>query len=355
MSDNIKTVLYAAVMTLIVAISLAFITSFLRPTQKAEENKDKKVNILKAVEFNDFMDVDEEYAKRIQELVVDYNGKVVEGKKAFDVDVRKESKNKPAEERMYPLYVYTNDAKEKKYILPMIGLGLWDEISGFMALKGDFNTIDGAVFAHKAETPGLGAEITTDWFQSQFRGKKLMDAGGKMIFNVLKGRGNTLDQYEVDGITGATITCVGVDNMIAEDVASYANFFKSESKKLSVASGGKSVNPALKNPTVTRMAKDFFKIDKVRIANQINFHNNSSFVTENSFPQIQALVAYLNNNPEKRVKIKVNNKNNGELSQRRSENIYDYALQQGARIAQLEFEGTSEKNRNNNVVFELLN
>jgi len=63
-------------------------------------------------------------------------GETVDGKKAFDIDLYKEGK-KPVEERLYPLYVYTADTKKKKFIIPMNGMGLWDQIGGFIALKDD--------------------------------------------------------------------------------------------------------------------------------------------------------------------------------------------------------------------------
>ena len=36
------------------------------------------------------------------------------------------------------------------------------------------NTVYGAVFDHKAETPGLGAEINRDFFEKPFNGKEYL-------------------------------------------------------------------------------------------------------------------------------------------------------------------------------------
>jgi len=256
-SDNLKTILYAAIMTLIVALVLASMTSVLRPIQKIEEDRDKKVNILSAVEFNEGMDADKEYEQRIQEVVVDNNGDVVEGKNAFDIDLYKEGK-KPVEERAFPLYIYTADTEKKKYVIPMNGMGLWDQIGGFMALKDDFNTIDGATFNHVGETPGLGAEIVEDWFQSQFKDRKLKDASGNYNFDVKKGVGNPLDEYSVDGITGSTITCDGLEAMMKEDLGGYDAYFKKLVTQQLVESG--SDNKITFGGGIMQAAKDFFKL-----------------------------------------------------------------------------------------------
>jgi len=355
-SDNIKTILYAAVMAAVVALTLAFLKTYLAPIQKVQEDRDKKINILKAVEYNDFMDAKEEYNKRIEEVVIDYKGNVKEGINPFDLEnSKKQAKKLPEAERSYPVYVYTSDTRKKKYIIPMTGNGLWDEISGFMAIDDDFNTIHGASFAHVGETPGLGAEITENWFQSQFAGKKLKDPSGEMAFDVLKGRGNDLNEYEVDGITGATITADGVDNMIQKEISFYETYFEQQEKAMAQNSGGTVDNPALRAPAVRKMSTNLFSRGARTLANQINFQTGSAIVTKESMKQIQALVAYLSNNPAKRVEIIVNDKADKDLSQRRAENIYGFALQQGARQSQLAYKGDADSGSSNRVEFNLLN
>lgn len=352
MSDNLKTILYAAAMTLIVALVLASMTSILRPIQKVEEDRDKKVNILSAVEYNEGMDADKEYEQRIQEVVVDVNGDIVEGKSAFDIDLYKEGK-KPLEERAYPLYIYTADTEKKKYVIPMNGMGLWDQIGGFMALKDDFNTIDGATFNHVGETPGLGAEITENWFQSQFKNRKLKDASGNYVFDVKKGTGNQLDEYSVDGITGSTITGDGLEAMMKEDLGGYDAYFKKLENQQLVESGSKT-NIAF-GGGIMQAAKDFFSLGKNRLDNQIEFQGRSSIITESSYNQIKTLVAFLKTNPTKRVKILVNDRKDESLSKRKAESIFAYALQQGANEGQLSFNGVKDRKSGDRVEFELLN
>lgn len=217
---------YAIVMTLVVAIALAGVSTGLRPIQKKEEDIDKKKSILNAVApITDKSLVEAEYAKRIKEIVVDASGKEVSGVSAFDIEIKKEYK-KPVSERKLPLYVYTTDSNEKNYILPLHGAGLWDEIWGFVAVKGDFNTVIGSAYDHKGETPGLGAEIKTDWFQNQFKGKKLAK-DNEFALKILKGKGNPIEgkPFQVDGISGATITGDGVQDMLVKGYNSYTKYF----------------------------------------------------------------------------------------------------------------------------------
>lgn len=228
-NSNNYTLGYVAVMTLIVAVSLAFLATSLKPLQDAEEALEKKKQILNSVSpIEDKSIVEGEYGKRIQELVVDAaSGKIVEGATAFDINIKKEYK-KPANERKMPVYIYTGDDKTKKYILPLFGNGLWDDIWGFVALKDDFNTILGTSFDHKGETPGLGAEITKEWFQKQFVGKQMAKQNAYALA-VLKGRGNAIEgkPFQVDGMSGATITGDGVQDMIEKGYNSYQAYFKS--------------------------------------------------------------------------------------------------------------------------------
>ncbi len=233
-NSNAYTFTYAAVMTLLVAVALAGVSTGLKPLQDAAKELDKKNQILNAVAAVDKVNADAEYNQRIKELVVSEKGTVLSGAKAFDVDLKKEYK-KASNDRKLPVYVYTHDDGQKNYILPLSGAGLWDAIGGYIALGNDLNTIVGSSFNHVGETPGLGAEIATDWFQSQFKGRKIADGAGAYKINVLKGRGNAITPvekypYKVDGISGATITCDGVNAMLEKGYASYAAYFKSMKK-----------------------------------------------------------------------------------------------------------------------------
>ncbi|MCB0516443.1 MAG: NADH:ubiquinone reductase (Na(+)-transporting) subunit C, partial [Bacteroidetes bacterium] len=206
-NSNSYTIMYAAIMTIIVAVLLAGLTTGLKPMQSKNYTLDKKMTILQAVDKGITKEQAETaYNSYITEVVVDGEGKEQSGVQAFDLDLKKQYAEAPANQRL-PLYIYKKDGKEL-YIVPMVGNGLWDAIGGYVALEKDMSTIEGTVFTHVGETPGLGAEITTDWFQKQFLGKKIMDGNNFQSVHVIKGKSPDTpnNPHQVDGITGATIT-----------------------------------------------------------------------------------------------------------------------------------------------------
>ena len=184
----------------------------------AEEKFKKFVNLEKAV----IIDGDGE----IVEGMFDVKGKVVEGE-AFDIDIRKEFKDKKRkpEHRNFPLFVGEDEKGNTVYVIPVIGNGLWGPIWGNICLDSDMNTIRGASFGHKGETPGLGAEITQKFFINGWVGEKLTDAEGLFTgFKVVKD-GAGIDDGRVDGITGGTITSKGVEEMANRCLEVYVKYF----------------------------------------------------------------------------------------------------------------------------------
>jgi len=195
------------------------------------------------------------------------------------------------------------------------------------------------------------------WFQNQFKNKALKDASGNFAFKVLKGMGNPLDEYTVDGITGSTITCDGLNAMMSEDIGGYTQYFgNAEKQQLESGSSKKSnAQSNLWSADALAKAKGFFKLGKNKLANQIEFQGRTSIVSDASLAQIQSLVAYLNSAPSKKVKVIVNDRKDESLSARRAEAIYTYALQQGANENQLSFKGVKERESSDRIEFELLN
>jgi len=142
---------------------------------------------------------------------------------AFEIDMAAAIKEGNME-RQVPLYVAEKDG-ETFYIVPMRGKGLWGPVWGYLALESDGNTVVGATFDHKSETPGLGAEITTPMFTEQFPGKKISESGEFKSISVVKS-GTSNGDYMVDGISGGTITSNGVNDMLSDCLAPYASYFK---------------------------------------------------------------------------------------------------------------------------------
>jgi len=213
---------FSILMVIIVAATLSFAATLLKPYQSKNVEHEKMQNILGSIGLNvERHEVEELYPKYIKQELVISNNKIVDGVNAFTIDMVKEVR-RPAEERLAPLYIAEKDG-ETFYIIPLHGAGLWGPIWGYIALEKDISTIYGAVFDHKSETPGLGAEITKPIFTSQFKGKNILDESGNFMgIDIRKGDAST--QYQVDGISGGTITSEGVELMIADCLKSYLTF-----------------------------------------------------------------------------------------------------------------------------------
>lgn len=185
--------LYATVLVVVVATLLTTAVLYFHPFQERNEKNEKRINILRAAGIPD---VNKDNAAKLFEqhctasFLLDENGN-------------------SNEDGTLPLFVIDR----KISVIPMKGNGLWGPISGYLAIAADGSTIVGANFDHKSETPGLGGEITTEKFQSQFNGKPIRENG-------------QLVPIEFDAITGATKTSNGVKEMIDRTLKMYAPFFE---------------------------------------------------------------------------------------------------------------------------------
>ena len=230
-NTNGYTFIFAIIMVLVVASVLAFTATSLKPLQSENVRNEKMQNILATVGIETTRDSAQAlYDQYITETVsLTEDGSVDESVDAFEVDLTKELR-RPVKEQVYPLYIADIEGS-KYYIIPLRGKGLWDAIWGYISLKDDVNTVKGAVFDHKGETPGLGAEITQAWFQERFSDEKIFDENGNLVgVSVVKGsKGNAdKDDNQVDAISGATITGNGVSDMISERLKHYLPYFKQQ-------------------------------------------------------------------------------------------------------------------------------
>ena len=226
-NTNSYTVGFACAMVLIVAALLASMSIQLTPLQDRNIELEKKQNILQSVGvYVERDDSEASYSKFIkEELVLDNNGNVLEGS-AFDINLADELK-KDIKDQKLPLYISMLEDSSKCYIIPLRGIGLWGPIWGYIALKEDVNTVLGAVFAHKAETPGLGAEINQGFFQEPFKDKKIFNPKNEFVsITVKKGGAPEGSMHDVDGISGGTITSDGVTDMLKERVGRYLPYLE---------------------------------------------------------------------------------------------------------------------------------
>ncbi|NPA68025.1 MAG: NADH:ubiquinone reductase (Na(+)-transporting) subunit C [Chlorobi bacterium] len=236
-NSNLYTFIYASVLVIAVAAALAFTAVKLKPLQDKNVRVEKMQNILKSIGVNTTPDNAEQlYNKYVTDAyAVNSKGEKLEGVNAFDVNLKLQFKAEP-DKRVLPVYEAKNDKGETKIIIPLRGKGLWGPIWGYFALNDDYNTIYGAVFDHKGETPGLGAEIATEKFQKQFKGKTLFDGDKFVSITVYKGgKGSALKagdtKHGVDAISGGTITSKGLEAMVKDDWLFAYKAFLEKNKK----------------------------------------------------------------------------------------------------------------------------
>lgn len=264
MFSNRYIFIYTAVMVAAVAVLLALASTLLRPMQQRNEETATMQELLKAAGKNVERDVAIDMYNRTvtAEWRVDRQGNIVakydnaggdwkqvQGdagvKRAFDCNLKAELEKAAAHEAdasapdaLFPVFVCNGG---DTYIVPLQGKGLWGAIWGYVALGKDFNTVEGATFNHKGETPGLGAEIASEPFQQHFIGKKLFDENGNFTsITVQKGGADKYPgdvSHAVDAVSGGTITSNGVTAMLKDCLSYYVPFFKkmqSESVQASV-------------------------------------------------------------------------------------------------------------------------
>jgi Na+-transporting NADH:ubiquinone oxidoreductase subunit C len=227
-------------MVIIVAAVLSSAAMFLKPYQERNEAIEKMKGILASAKIDATTEnTIELYEKNVnEEIVINNVGDIVSIYKngnfesgeirAFNLDLKKElyKKSKGLEFNI-PLLVSELNG-EKIYIIPLRGTGLWGPIWGNIAVQDNFSTVIGVTFGHKGETPGLGAEIDTKDFQSQFVGKEIFEDGKFQSISVVKGGIVNLPEnmkiHGVDAISGGTITSNAVTEMLANCLENYVPF-----------------------------------------------------------------------------------------------------------------------------------
>jgi len=225
-NSNTYTYTFATVMVVLVAVLLSGASLGLKSKQASNISQEKKQSILASIGIEvDRSESDEAFEEYIKQSLTLQGGTVVseDASAAFNIDMAAAIKAGNMD-RSVPLYVAEKDG-DTYYIIPMRGKGLWGPVWGYLALESDGNTVVGATFDHKSETPGLGAEITTPMFTDQFPGKKISEAGMFKSISVVKA-GTSAGDYAVDGISGGTITSNGVNDMLSDCLTPYAQYFK---------------------------------------------------------------------------------------------------------------------------------
>lgn len=235
---NQQTAKYTIVVTLVMCIVASILVAgsavLLKPYQVANKTQDFRKSVLSiAGIYNPDQPVDEQFKKIDVKLVdletgqfsdvitdLDKFDQVASAKRAelSDKLSPEEDIAKIIRREKYAKVFLVNDADGlSKLILPVRGYGLWSTMAGFIALDKDLNTVLGFGFYDQKETPGLGGEVDNPNWKSMWVGKKIYSGDGEVEVEVLKGHvgENTPNaEYKVDGLSGATLTSNGVENLL---------------------------------------------------------------------------------------------------------------------------------------------
>ena len=224
--------------TIICSLLLSLASEGLKDLKNKNVEIDKKKNILTVIgiDVDNFsvLDIDEYFANNIDTLIIDTLGNTIPDISITDLKEFEHKQNGKVSyyhntQEVLPLY---REIKENVVIIPISGKGLWSSLYGYFALDADnLSTVKGITFYAHGETPGLGAEISKNWFKSSFIGKEIYKNN---ILNAIKvtksGIANKVSLYEVDGISGATITSRGVETLLKRDLKRYEYYFMKNKK-----------------------------------------------------------------------------------------------------------------------------
>ncbi|RAP29338.1 NADH:ubiquinone oxidoreductase subunit C [Candidatus Marinamargulisbacteria bacterium SCGC AG-343-D04] len=215
LSSTQKTFIFAIGMCLVCSIALTSANVGLKERQQLNVKIDQQKNILKSLGL-----FSSEVSYSGEEIQNMYETKVKSAYLNNDGIITESVTDNP-------IFIVGSEDSIEKYSIPFKAYGLWSWVYGYLALKGDGNTIIGMTVYSHAETPGLGGEVEKSWFQEQFVGKKITDIKGRFVsIGVAKGKAkesvseDKLAHY-IDGISGATVTSKGVEKYLKIDLKKY--------------------------------------------------------------------------------------------------------------------------------------
>ena len=223
MHSNKYTILFTATLTIVLGSFVSVASGSLKNMQDLNIENDSKKNILVSLgykESNDKKwtsdDIQDIFKKNIKSLAIDFDGNVI--------DDYKQNENLSSDLNL--IYIDQKNGIPNGYAIPISGKGLWSTLYGYFAVEPDGMTAKGITFYAHKETPGLGGEVDKPWFQNNFIGKKFIDENGELVgIEIVKGKADPKNPYQVDGISGATVTSKGLENFLLNDLKKYEPFF----------------------------------------------------------------------------------------------------------------------------------
>jgi Na+-transporting NADH:ubiquinone oxidoreductase subunit C len=229
-----KTVTVTLLLCLVCSIVVSSAAVLLKPLQIANQALDAKRNVLAVAGLMEpGQSVEDLFAARVTTRVVDLNtGEFTDAVDPAAYDQRRAARDSQLSRRLSRdddlarinrredysvVYLVEEEGRLQTVILPVRGFGLWSTLHGFLALQADGRTVQGLGFYEHGETPGLGGEVDNPQWRAQWTGKQVFDVDGEVVIQVLKGRVDPQSpkaRYQVDGLSGATLTTRGVQNLL---------------------------------------------------------------------------------------------------------------------------------------------
>lgn len=227
---------FSAIVCVVCAFFVAGSAVSLKDLQVRNALVDKQKNVLSVAglmaEGDDLspFEVQELFEKSIRPKVIDLetgeinttvDGKSFDQRKASrDPDMSQRAPENPAKVLRIPnqglVYEVVQNGQVEAVIVPIEGMGLWSIMYGYIALDPDIETIRGITYYEQGETAGLGGEVQNPRWKARWPGRRAFDERGNVKIKVKKGAAGppAEDPYQVDGLSGATITSRGVTNML---------------------------------------------------------------------------------------------------------------------------------------------
>lgn len=228
-----KTVAIALILCLVCSTLVSAAAILLKPRQLAnEELLAKQREILRAVGFDlpeehiseAFSNVETrlvalatgEYVTDIDAASYDYNRATLAPATRVQIDPQDDIAKVYAIAKYAPVYLFQKQGVITYIVVPVYGYGLWSTMRAYLAVEADGSQIAGISFYKHGETPGLGGEITNPRWQAKWKGKRIYDNRGQVRLVVTKNAGSdpVAAPFQVDAISGATLTSNGVTNLI---------------------------------------------------------------------------------------------------------------------------------------------
>lgn len=283
MSETLKTFKVAIQLCLVCSIVVSALAVGLGPIQDQKREEFRQQSVLSAAGvWKDGADPNKLFADKAEIIYLDLtSGTIVDiedkaAKKDPRFNLTKAMQSKELHQNLsraidvagvkkmenfttiYQVKATTDDGNRDILVMPVRGKGLWSTLWGFVALDvtnikdGPENvTIAGLTYYQHGETPGLGGEVDNAKWKSMWPGKKVFDDEWVVDIEVTKSLDPKKKEYQVDALSGATLTSNGVTNMLEFWLGD--NAFGPYLKSIAGVSASTSTEKTATKPSTTRL------------------------------------------------------------------------------------------------------